>query len=187
MNDAMLARQSFTEENTMSEEVLKLIVDHEVKLAGARGHSTLNDDGVYEARLKPIVEALSRNTNYTPETVARLFCEKIREVEANDPTEDVASDFFGPLQEAGHFRSMPDATAALWLQYDFQNNPPQLTPCELPDLPEGGERHFFTTVAGVIDFQGSFSRWDTHDIVVYMAIDKRYALDVVPKAVPDAD
>jgi hypothetical protein len=52
----------------------------------------------------------------------------------------------------------------------------QLTPCELPETT--GERFRFTTKADVLSFFDNFSGWDTHELVLMMAPDRSYAVDV---------
>ncbi len=171
-----------------AKEALKLIVATEVARRKECG-GNLNDNGVYEARLAPIVAALERNTTYAPETLAKKFCEAVRAVETDIAAVEanVPSDFLDPLQEHGHYQEMPDAIAAVGLVYDFMNNKAHLAPSRLPLQVEGVERIFFNTVAEVVDFFGSFTRYNTHDLVLRMSTTRQYVIDIAVKAAGDAD
>ena len=52
----------------------------------------------------------------------------------------------------------------------------QLTPCTLPE--PTGERHRFTSKAAVLAFYEQFQGWDTYELVLRMAPDRSFVVDV---------
>lgn len=121
-----------------------------------------------EKALKPIVQFLIKKLKWNPETLAERFANEIDEVNVirEEYAEYIAEDAV-----------CAEKAAAANLIQDHGGDA-VLTAGELPE--PTGVRHRFDTVAAIKEFYEKFEQWDTHQLVLRLGLDGRWAVDVEP-------
>jgi hypothetical protein len=161
------------------DETVAMIVAREVRLAVERGYNPLNEDGRYEQVLRPIIAAFAYRVPWDAEEIAKIFCSKIREVEAAHERRDdrLPELFLQAMQMEGYATDPIDATAAILLMEEYVGIDIGDGALVATELPPAGERHFFTSVLEVVEFFETFG-WENHELVTRLATDGRYCVDV---------
>jgi hypothetical protein len=118
--------------------------------------------------LKPIVRLLVKKLKWNPDRLAERYAVEIGTVKA------LREEYAEYIEEE---TVSAEAAAAANLIEEFSGHA-VLTPYELPETT--GVRHRFDTVAAVKQFYEEFQQWDTHQLVLHLGLDRRWAVDVEP-------